>query len=221
MLTLKNLDKVILLVIFTININVFSQIRMSNIEGIKFTVNSKTENNNIIKIFDNDDYDVYYVLDRRDFDLKKGLGTNGIAKTIFFSKKYKKGILINFKQMIYRLNKNIYEINLHTGSHDKYMFNSFMAIVDKNFKYEYFVVYHYMPPPPSEKGEYKSWITVQNTDNYCNMQDFDLQDIIINENVDDLLNNILKMSTDELEDGCSRIISDIDFKEFFSKKIIK
>lgn len=155
-----------MLIAFAISISVFSQMKKADIDGQEFSVNSKTEKKNLIKILENSNYTVYYILDKKDFDLKKGLETNGIANIIFFSKKYSKGILVNFEQMIYHVKKNIYKISLHTGSHDKFMFIPSMIIVDNNFNYEYLMKYYYMPLPPPKGDIYTSGITIQDIKNY-------------------------------------------------------
>jgi len=216
---LKSLNKIIVLLALIISVKAFSQMKMAQVEGRKFSINSKTEKRNLIKIFDDKNYNVYYILDRRDLDLKKGLKTNGIANIVFFSKKYDKGILVNFEQMIHHVKANIYNISLYTGSHDKYMFVPSMAILDKDFNYEYFMKYYYMPPPKND--DYKSWITIQDTKNYCNTANFDLKDNVIYENIDDILNNISKVSKNNTAKDCSSIIDDMDVRDFFPKKIIK
>lgn len=219
---LKQLNRIIFLVVFAISTNVFSQIKMSDIENKKFSINSKTQKQNLVKISDNSDYSIYYIVNRRDFKLKKGIGTNGIAKVIFFSKMYNKGILINFQQMIYRVKTNIYNIILYTGSNDKYMFVSSMAVLDKDFNYEYFIKYHYMPLPPPKNEVYKAWITIQDTKNYCNLIDIDLRDNPIYENINDILSNIPKIPKgNNIEKKCTPIIYDMDLKDFFPEKIIK
>lgn len=204
---------------FAINISVFSQMKMADIDGTEFSVNLKTEKKNLIKILENDNYTVYYILDRKDFDLKKGLGTNGIANMIFFSKKYNKGILVNFEQMIYHVKKNIYKISLNTGSHDKYMFVPSMIIVDNNFNYEYLMKYYYMSAPKSDI--YTSGITIQDIKNYCNSMETDIKGNIINETIDDILSNIAKVNSNGIRKDCKPIIYDIDLKDFFPKKIIR
>lgn len=219
---LKQLNRILVLIAFAINMNVFSQMKMTDIEDKKISINSKEEKRNLIKISDDSRYSVYYIIDRRDFDLKKGLGTNGTANIIFFSKKYNKGILVNFEQMIYRVKRNIYEINLHTGSHDKYMFRPSMIIVDEDFNYEYLMMYYYMQPPPPQGGDYKSWITMQDTKNYCNLVHIDLKGNVIYENIDDILSNISKISKDNnTRKDCNSIIYDIDMRDYFPKKISK
>ena len=194
---------------------------MADIEDKTFTINSKTEKQNHIKIFDNDDYSIYYVLDRRDFDLKKGLGINGIGSIIFFSKKYNKGILANFKQMTYHIKKNIYEISLSTGANGNYMFKSSMIIVDNDFNYEYLMAYYYMPPPPPKKGDYTSWITIQDAKNYCNLTDIDLKGNLLYENIDDILSNICKVPKDNISKKCTPIVYEMDLKDFFPERIPK
>lgn len=209
-----------MLIAFAISISVFSQMKMADIDGQEFSANSKTEKKNLIKILENSNYTVYYILDKKDFDLKKGLETNGIANIIFFSKKYSKGILVNFEQMIYHVKKNIYKISLHTGSHDKYMFIPSMIIVDNNFNYEYLMKYYYMPLPPPKGDIYTSGITIQDIKNYCNTMKTDIKGNIINENIDDILSNITKVNSNEIRKDCNPIIYDIDLKDPFPKKII-
>lgn len=217
----KQLNKIIVLIAFAISISVFSQMKMADIDGQEFSVNSKTEKKNLIKILDNNNYTIYYMLDRKDFDFKKKLGTNGIANIIFFSKKYNKGILVNFEQMIYHVKKNIYKISLYTGSHDKYMFIPSMIIVDNDFNYEYLMKYYYMPLPPPKGDIYTSGITIQDIKNYCNTMKTDIKGNIINENIDDILSNIIKVNSNEIRKDCNPIIYDIDLKDLFPKKIIR
>ncbi len=177
----KQLNKIIIvLIVFAINMNVFSQMKMVDIENKKFSVNSKTETRNLIKIYDDNDYYIYYILDRRDFDLKIGSGVSGIANVIFFSKKYNKGILTVFRQGIYHKKKSIYDIRLSTGSHDKYMFVSSMAILDKDFNYEYFMKYYYMHLP-HDINVYTSGIKIQNNKDRCNIIEFDIKGNLIYE----------------------------------------
>ncbi|MET3038551.1 hypothetical protein ABXT08_20885 [Chryseobacterium sp. NRRL B-14859] len=195
---------------------------MADIDRQEFSVNSKSEKKNLIKISENSNYTVYYILDRKDFDLKKGLGTNRIANIIFFSKKYSKGILVNFEQMIYYVKKNIYKISLHTDSHNKYMFIPSMIIVDNDFNYEYLMKYYYMPLPPPKGDIYTSSIAIQDIKNYCNGMETEIKGNIINENIDDILSNISKISKkNSSEKKCNPIIYDIDLKDFFPNKIIR
>ncbi|AZA58197.1 hypothetical protein [Chryseobacterium shandongense] len=221
-MALKQLNKIIIFVIYILSINSFSQMKMVDIENKKISVNSETEKKNLIEIFEDSRYIIYYVLDRKDFNLKNGLGTNGIAKIIFFSKKYSKGILVNFSQTMYHTKKNTYEINLRTGSYSKYMLVSSMAIIDKDFNYEYFMKYYYMPPPPL-KGDsgYKSWIAIQDTKNYCNITYVDLKDNVVYENIDDILSNIVNVPKNEISKRCDPIIYDIDIRDYFPEKILK
>lgn len=216
-MVLKQLNRTILLIICTFSTNVFSQTKMADIEDKKIFINSKTEKRNLIEIFDDSKYSIYYILDRKDFDLKKGLGTNGLAKIIFFSKKYNKGILVNFEQMMYRIKKNTYEVNLRTGSYGKNMFVSSMAILDKDFNYEYFMAYYYMQPPPPKGGDYKSWVTIQDTKNYCNVAHIDLKDIAIHEDIDDILSHISDVPKNNTSKKCESIIYDIDIRDYFPK----
>jgi len=216
---LKQLNKIILLLALAMSINMFSQIKMANIENKKFSVNLKTENRNLINIYNDSNYSIYYILNKKDFDLKIGSGVSSIANVIFFSKKYNKGILATFRQGTYRKKKSIYDISLFTNSHDNYMFVSSMAILDKNFNYEYFMKYYYMSPP--EGGVNKSWITIQDTKNYCNVISVDLKGNVIYENIDDILSNISKVSELKKINDCNSIIYDMDVNEYFPKKIGK
>jgi hypothetical protein len=219
---LKQLNKLTILIALIININAFSQMKMADIENKQFSVNSKTQKQNLIKISDDNNYSIYYILDRRSFDLKLGSGISDKANIIFFSKKYNKGILTLFRQSIYHKKKNIYNITLYTGSADNYMFVSSMAVLDKDFNYEYFIKYHYITTPPPENEVYKSWITIQNTKNYCNLIDIDLKGNAIYENINDILSNISKVPKENsFEQKCNSVIYDIDLKDFFPEKIIK
>ncbi len=47
----KQLSKIILLLTLVFSMNVFSQMKMADIENRKFSVNLNTEKRNIIKIF--------------------------------------------------------------------------------------------------------------------------------------------------------------------------
>lgn len=218
----KQLNKIILLIALTFYMNVFSQMKMADIENKKFSVNLTTENKDIIKILDNNSYSVFYILDRRGLDFGEGVGTVDMANLIFFSKKYNKGVVTIFKQSIEHDKKSVYNIKLFTGSHDKYMFLPSMIIVDKDFNYEYLMEYYYMPPPPPKKGDYTSWITLQDTKNYCNTIHIDLKGNVIYENIDDILSKIPKKNINENKSKeCNPIISDEDLKYFFPKKIGK
>lgn len=217
---LKHLNKITLLLFSIIGITAFSQMKMADIDGTEFSVNSKTEKKNLIKIRENNNCTIYYILDKKDFDLKKGLGTNRIANIIFFSKKYSKGIMVNFEQIIYRFKKNIYKISLHTGSHDKYMFTPSMIILDKDFNYEYLMKYYYMPLLPPKDDIYTSGIKIQEIKNYCNTMETDINGNMINENIDNILTNISKINNN-ISKECNPIINDTDLKDFFPKKIIK
>lgn len=217
---LKQLNKIIVLLALIISISMFSQMKMADIEDKEFFVNSKKEKRNLIKIFDDSNFSVYYILDRRDFDLKKGLGTNGIAKVIFFSKNYNKGILVNFEQMVYHIKKNVYKINLRTGSHDKYMFIPSMIIVDKNFNYEYLMKYYYMQLP-YDRDIYTSGIKIQDNKDWCNVIEFDIKGNMIYENIDDILSNISKLNKSNITEKCDPIVYEMDLKDYFPKKIIK
>ena len=219
-MVLKQLNKILILLALGIGLNICSQMKMSDLNNKEFSINLKSEKRNLINIFDDNNYSIYYIIDKKDFNLKKELGINGIAKVIFFSKKYNKGILTIFRQSIYHKKKSLYDITLHTGSHDKYMFFSSMALLDKNFNYQYFMKYYYMAPPPPEKGIYKSWVTIQDVKNYCSIKHIDLQGNLIYEDIDAILSNITKF-TKIASENCDSIIYDIDRKDFFSKKISK
>ncbi len=200
--------------------NVFSQMKMADIENKKISVNLTTEKNDIIKILDNNSYSVFYILDRRGLDFDENVGTVDMVNLIFFSKKYNKGILTTFKQGIVHDKKSVYNITLYTGSAGKYMFLPSMIIVDKDFNYEYLMEYHYMPPPPPETGNYTSWITLQDAKNYCNTIHADLKGNVIYENIDDILNNISKIDNSKKGKNCNSI-SNESLKYVFPKKINK
>lgn len=217
---LKQLNKILILLALTISISMFSQMKMADIENKEFSVNSKTEKRNLIKLSDDSKYSVYYILNRKDFDLKKESGTNGIANIIFFSKKYNKGILVNFKQMIYHVKTNVYDISLHTGSHDKYMFIPSMIIVDKDFNYEYLMKYYYMPLP-NDRNIYTSGIKIQDNKNRCNVIEFDIKGNMIYENIDDILSNICKLGKNNTTKKCDPIVYEMDLIDYFPKKIIR
>lgn len=89
----KQLNKIIILIALTFYMNVFSQMKMADIENKKFSVNLTTEKKDIIKILDNNSYSVFYILDRRGLDFGEGVGTVDMANLIFFSKKYNKGVV--------------------------------------------------------------------------------------------------------------------------------
>lgn len=218
----KQLNKIIILIALTFYMNVFSQMKMADIENKKISVNLTTEKKDIIKILDNNSYSVFYILDRRGLDFGEGVGTVDMANLIFFSKKYNKGVVTIFKQSIEHDKKSVYNIKLFTGSYDKYMFLPSMIIVDKDFNYEYLMEYYYMPPPPPKKGDYTSWITLQDTKNYCNTIHIDLKGNVIYENIDDILSKIPTKNINENKSKeCNPIISDEDLKYFFPKKIVK
>lgn len=214
---LKQLNRIIVLLALFNSISIFSQLKMVDIEDKEFSINSKTEKRNLIKISDDNKYSVYYILNRIDFDLKKKSGTNGIANIIFFSKKHNKGILVNFKQMIYHVKTNVYDISLHTGANDKYMFIPSMIIIDKDFNYEYLMKYYYMSLP-YDKNTYTSGIKIQDNKDRCNVIEFDIKGNIIYESIDDILSNIPKIRKDKNAKDCNPIINDTDLKEFFPKK---
>ncbi|MGN7759725.1 hypothetical protein ACTJIV_19895 [Chryseobacterium sp. 22532] len=218
---LKQLNKIIILIACAFNINIFSQMNMADIEDKQFSVNLKKENRSIIKILDDANYIVYYVLDKRNFEFDKRHRNVDLVNLIFFSKKYNKGILTLFKQSIDHKKKSVYNITLLTGSYDKYMFKPSMIIVDKDFNYEYLMMYHYMPPPPPENGAYKSWITIQDNKNRCNVKHIDLKGNAIYENIDDILNNISKIGKDKKAQDCEPVVYEMDLRDYFPKKIIK
>ncbi|KQK24800.1 hypothetical protein AR438_14370 [Chryseobacterium aquaticum] len=216
---LKQLNKIIILLALGVSLNMFSQIKMANIENKKFSVNLKKEKKDIIKILDGVNYSVYYVLDKKSFEFDKKSRNVDLVNIIFFSKKYNKGILTLFKQSIDYRKKSIYDVSLFTNSHDNYMFVSSMAILDKNFNYEYFMKYYYMTP--AKGGANKSWITIQDIKNYCNVINIDLKGNVIYEDIDDILSNISKVSELKKMNDCNSIIYDMDVNEFFPKKISK
>ncbi len=217
----KQLNKILLLITFVISINVFSQGKMVDIEDKEFSINLKTEKRNLIKISDDNNYTIYYVLDIGNFDFDKKHINVDLVNIIFFSKKYNKGILALFKQAIIQKKKSVYNITLQTGSHGNNMFVSSIAILDKDFNYEYFMKYYYMPPPPPDRGDYKSWITIQDTKNYCNVTNIDIKGNAIYENIDDILSNISSVPKNNISRKCDPIIYDIDIRDFFPKKITR
>ncbi|WP_077419110.1 hypothetical protein [Chryseobacterium sp. JV274] len=218
---LKQLNKIIILMVFTISVNAFSQLKMIDIENKKISVNSKTQKQNLIKISDDNNYSIYYILDRRNFDLKVGSGINDTANIIFFSKKHNKGILTLFPQSIYHAKKAVYDITFYTGSADNYMFVPSMIIVDQNFNYEYLMKYSYIHLP-YDTNTYKSSISIQDNRNRCNILNIDLKGNAVYENIDDILNNISKVPKEKSsEKECNSVIFDIDLKDFFPEKIIK
>jgi len=217
----KQLNKIKVLTAFLIGINVFSQMKMADIQNKKFSVDLKKEKSNIIKILDNNDYSVFYILDRRELNFDKGRGTVDMVNLIFFSKKYNKGILAVFKQGIVHKNKFVYNIRLDTGSIDNYMFIPSMIIVDRDFNYEYLMEYRYMHLP-YDNNIYTSTITIQNNKNYCHFTHIDLKNNAIYEDIDDILSNVYDISTNEdRSKECNPLISDEDLKYFFPKRIDK
>ncbi|OCK50677.1 hypothetical protein BA768_19370 [Chryseobacterium sp. CBo1] len=215
---LKQLNNIIILIAIACNISVFSQTKLADIENKEFSINLKKEKSNFIKISDDANYSIYYVFDKKDFDLKKGLGTNGIAKVIFFSKKYNKGIFSIFEQVAYREKRNVYNIRIRTGSYDKNMFVSSLAILDKDFNYEYFIKYYHLPPPPPDKGIYKSSFIIQDSKNYCRTNDIVIKGNLIYEKIDDILSSIQTLDTNKINGKeCDRIINNLDFNDFFKK----
>ncbi|WP_294286511.1 hypothetical protein [uncultured Chryseobacterium sp.] len=219
---LKKLNKITVLIACAIGMNVFSQMKMADIQDKKFSIDLKREKSNIIKILDNTSYSVYYILDRRGLDFDKGRGTVDTVNLIFFSKKYNKGILTVFKQGIVHKNKSVYNIRLDTGSIDNYMFIPSMLIIDKDFNYEYLIKYHYLMPPPPKEGDYSSWITIEYIKNHCNFKDITLNGNLIYEDIDDILSNVPDISINEDKSKeCNPLISDEDLKYFFPKRIDK
>lgn len=219
-MVLKQLSKIAIFLYLTISINGFSQLKMSNVEDKELLINLKTEKRNIIKIFDDSKYSIFYILDRGRFDLKEGIGINETANLIFFSKKYNKGILTIFKQTIEHKKKSTYRISLHTGSTDNYMFIPSMIIVNKNFNYEYLMKYSYINLP-NNKNVYTSTLRIQDIKNYCNIVNVDIKSNIIYENIDDIFSNIPKIRTYKTNQDCEPIIPNIDIRDFFPKKVIK
>ena len=218
---LKHLNRIIVLMTFAISMNVLSQMKMADIEDKQFSINLKKENRSIIKILDDANYSVYYILDKRNFEFDKRHRNVDLVNLIFFSKKYNKGILTLFKQSIDHKKKSVYNITLRTGFHDKYMFKPSMIIVDKDFNYEYLMLYHYMPPPPPENGAYKSWIEMQDNKNRCNVIDIDIKGNAIYENIDDLLENISKVPKNISTKKCDPIVYEMDLKDFFPERIVQ
>lgn len=216
----KHLSKILVLLTLAISINVFSQLKMIDLDRKKITINLKTEKQNIIKIFDENDYNVYYILDRRGLDFKKGIGTVDMVNLIFFSKKYNKGILTTFEQKIVHEKKSIYNITISISNAGEYMFAPSMIIVDKDFNYEYLMSYIYIHLPDN-KNVYTSSITIQDIKNYCNLRHIDIKGNAIYEDIDDILSNISKISTINASEKCNPIISHMDLKYFFPKKIGK
>ncbi len=219
---LKLLNKLVLFLLLVINIGGYSQMKMADIENKKFSFNLKTEKMNIIKIYEDKDYDIFYIVDRKRFNFDKRLTNVDLVNLIFFSKKYNKGILTLFKQSIKHKKKSIYNISLYTEAAGNYMFIPSMIIVDRDFKYEYLMKYHYMMPPPPEEGDYSSWITIEDIKNHCNFKDITLRGNAIYEDINDILSNISKMSINENKSReCNPLISDEDLKHFFPERIDK
>ncbi|WP_431608687.1 hypothetical protein [Chryseobacterium sp. 'Rf worker isolate 10'] len=218
---LKQLNKLTILIALIININAFSQMKMADIEGRQFSIDLKTEKRNVIKILDNNNYSVFYILNRKKFDFDKKNINIDLVNLIFFSKKYNKGILTLFRQSIYHKKKAIYNITLYTGLVGNYMFKPSMIIVDNNFNYEYLMMYSYIHPP-YDINTYKSSISIQDNINRCNIVHIDLKGNAVYENIDDILSNISKVPKENSsEKKCNSVIYDIDLKDFFPEKIIK
>jgi len=177
---------------------------------------------NIIKIHEDKDYDIFYIIDRKRFNFDKRLTNVDLVNLIFFSKKYNKGILTLFKQSIKHEKKSIYNISLYTEAAGNYMFIPSMIIVDRDFNYEYLMKYHYMMLPPPKEGDYSSWITIEDIKNHCNFKNITLKGNVIYENIDDILSNVSKISINEDKSKeCNPLILDEDLKYFFPKKIDK
>jgi hypothetical protein len=98
------------------------------------------------------------------------------------------------------------------------MFKPSMIIVDKDFNYEYLLMYYYMPPPSPENGAYKSWITIQDNKNRCNVIKIDIKGNAIYENIDDILENTSKVPKDISTKKCDPIVYEMDLKDFFLKE---
>jgi len=217
----KQLNKIVFLIAVVFSLNGFSQMKMADIDDKKFSVNLTAEKKDVIKILDNNSYSVFYILDRRGLDFDEGVGTVDMANLIFFSKKYNKGILTTFKQgIVHDKKSSVYNITLYTGSAGKYMFVPSMIIVDKDFNYEYLMNYIYIHLPDN-KNVYTSSIRIQDIKNYCNLKHIDIKDNAIYEDIDQVLSNIPKISTINTSEKCNPIISDMDLKYFFPKKIDK
>ncbi|WP_126650250.1 hypothetical protein [Chryseobacterium aureum] len=217
---IKLLNKIPILLTLMMSINAISQMKMADIEGKEIIVNSKTEKQNLIKIFDDSNYTIFYVLDRRDFHLIKGNGTSSPGNIIFFSKKYNKGILAVFRQMIYHSKRNIYNISFTTLSAENYMFIPSMIILDKDFNYEYLMRYTYIHLP-YDQTIYRSSISIQDKKDRCNLIHIDLKGNAIYENIDDILSNISKVpKNNNSQKDCSPVIYDMDLRDFFPKQII-
>ncbi|MDQ0781249.1 hypothetical protein [Chryseobacterium sp. W4I1] len=213
----KQLNRIILLLTLTFSMNLFSQMKMMDIDGKKLTINLKKEKGDIIKIIENRDFNVFYLLDRERFDFDKKFRNVDLVNLIFFSKKYNKAILTIFKQSINYKGKSNYNITLYTGSHDEYMFQPSMIILDKNFNYEYLMKYYYMPLP-DDKNIYTSGIKIQDNKNRCNIIEFDIKGNIVYENIDNILSNISKIPIDNTLKNCDPIIYETDLKDFFRNK---
>ncbi|WP_265429381.1 hypothetical protein [Chryseobacterium sp. YIM B08800] len=218
---LKQINKVIILLNLIISITIMSQMKISDIENKKISIDLNKEKGNVIEIFGNRDYKVYYILNKKRFDFDKKIKNVDLANIIFYSKKYNKGILTVLKQGIEHNKDSIYKITLSTGSFDNNMFIPSMIIVDKNFNYEYLMKYYYMPLPPPDSDKYTAGFSIQEFKNYCNTKNIDLKNSIIYEDINDILSNISKISVDKTGDKCNPIIYDIDFRDFFPKKITK
>lgn len=218
---LKQLNKIIILLTFTISMNSFSQMKMIDINGEKLTINLEKEKRNVIKISENKDYCVFYILDKRGLDFDVGLGTVDLVNLIFFSKKYNKGILTIFEQGIVHKKKSVYDITLYTNHFGKYMYKSSMAILDKDFNYEYLMKYSYIHLP-HDRNVYTSSISIQDINNYCNVMHTKIEGNVIYENIDDILSNISKVpNTSSTSKKCDPIVYDIDRRDYFPKEIKK
>lgn len=217
---LKQLNKIIIIFILIFNLNVFSQMKFTDIENKKFFINTKTGKKNLIKILDDYNFTLYYIVDRRNFETHKDLGINSNANIIFFSKKNNKGILTNIKQVIQHSKKNIYNITLYTGANNNYMLVPSMIIVDKNFNYEYLMKYSYIQLP-FDKKTYKSSIYIQDIKNYCSFIQIELKGNAIYEDIDNIIKYASEITKNNYENKCDPLINDIDLNDFFPKKIIQ
>ncbi|AZA89440.1 Uncharacterised protein [Chryseobacterium nakagawai] len=215
----KQLNKIILLLALGFSINLFSQLQMADIDGEKLTINLKSQKSNFVKIIENKDFDVFYILDKERYIFDKRHKNVDLVNLIFFSKKYNKGILAIFKQSIEYKKKSDYNITLHTNFHNQYMFQPSMIIVDNDFNYEYLMKYYYMPLP-YDKNVYTSGVKIQDNKNKCNTVEFNIKGNMIYENIDDILSNISKISKSDSNKKCDPIVAEIDLRGFF-QKIIK
>ena len=115
--------------------------------------------------------------------------------------------------------KSVYNIDLHTGSADNYMFIPSMIIVDKDFNYEYLMKDSYIHLP-NDINAYTSSISIQDNENRCNKVRIVLKGNAIHENIDDLLSNISKVPKNVSTGKCDPIVYEMDLKDFFPEKIV-